>query len=62
MKKRMRRKMFYQRMCGLGLLLLAVVLVLVAMTGTTAEDRDAGAVMLCVPAGIYLLTTKTHIF
>lgn len=62
MKKRLRRKMFYQRMCGVLLLLLAVVLVLVAMTGTTVEDRDAGAVLLCIPSGIYLLTTKTRIF
>lgn len=58
----MKRKMHYQKVWGAIMILFAAALFGIALTGTTVETRDAGGVIICLPIGIYLLTTKTCIF
>lgn len=53
-----RRLYIQQRAMGLGLLLVSGLLLRLAYTGTTATDRDATAVLLTIPLGLYLLFTK----
>lgn len=54
-------KMRKQRLYGLALLAISAAVLLLASTGTTPEDRDATAVLLTLPLGIYALTTKQYI-
>jgi len=53
-----RRKKREQRLIGLGLLALCVLVLWICSTGTTLEDQDAGAVLLMAPMGLYMLFTK----
>ena len=50
-----------QRLCGVFLILLAVVFLLLAWSAPTVEDRDATAVLLVLPLGFYLLLTKKSV-
>lgn len=58
----MKRKLHTQRVWGVIMILFAVALFGIALTGTTAETRDAGGVIICLPIGIYLLLTKKQVF
>ncbi|WP_312938857.1 hypothetical protein [Oscillibacter sp.] len=51
-------KMIKQRLWGLALILISVALMALASTGETPEERDATAVLLTLPLGIYALVTK----
>lgn len=51
-------KMTKQRLMGLALVVISVFMLLLASTGETMEDRDATAVLLTLPLGIYMMVTK----
>lgn len=53
-----RKKMLLQRVLGLGLIAMCALILWVASTGKSVEDRDATAVLLLAPIGFYLLFTK----
>lgn len=47
-----------QKLYGLVFVLLSILICLVCATGKTPEDRDATAVVLLLPFGLYLIFTK----
>ena len=47
-----------QRLMGIGLLLICVLVLWLCFTGTTPEDQDATAVVLLAPLGLWMLFTK----
>jgi len=47
-----------QKLMGIGLLLICAVVLWLCSTGTTPEDRDAAAVVLMAPLGLWMLLTK----
>ena len=47
-----------QKLYGLVFVLLSIFVVIMCMTGKTAEDRDATAIVLLLPFGLYLIFTK----
>lgn len=47
-----------QKLMAIGLLLICAVVLWLCSTGTTPEDRDATAVVLLVPLGLWMLFTK----
>lgn len=47
-----------QKLYGLVFVLLSILICLVCATGKTLEDRDATAVVLLLPFGLYLIFTK----
>jgi hypothetical protein len=55
------KKMTKQRFVGLALVAISAAILLLASTGKTPEDRDATAVLLTLPLGIYALITKKNI-
>lgn len=57
-RRRYRKKLFEQRMLALGILACCAIVLWMCSTGTTVEDRDATAVVLMAPLGIYALFTK----
>lgn len=54
-------KMRKQRCMGLVLVLLSLLVVKMASTGTTPEDSDATVAVLLGPLGIYMMVTKQYI-
>jgi hypothetical protein len=50
--------MIKQRLLGLAFIAISAAILLLASTGQTVEDRDATAVLLTLPLGIYALVTK----
>lgn len=54
-------KMIKQRLTGLALVAISVIILAVASTGKTVEERDATAVLLTLPFGIYALAAKQYI-
>ena len=54
-------KMRKQRCMGLVLVLLSLLVVKMASTGTTPEDSDATVTVLLGPLGIYMMVTKQYI-
>lgn len=55
-----RKKLFIQKLYGLALIAMSILLIYIACSqGTTVEDKDATAVLLTAPLGLYLLFTKT---
>ena len=54
-------KMRKQRCMGLVLVLLSLLVVKMASTGTTPEDSDATVAVLLGPLGIYMMVTKKYI-
>ena len=54
-------KLRKQRLMGLALLAITALLLLLASTGQTTEDRDASAVLIILPLGVYMLASKTCI-
>jgi len=53
-----RKKLFIQKLYGLALIAMSVLLIWIASNGTTVEERNATAVLLTAPMGLYLLFTK----
>ena len=54
-------KMRKQRYIGLALVLIAVLVWCLASTGRTTEDRDATAVVILLPLGVYALVSKENL-
>lgn len=50
--------MLQQRLMGLLLVVLSVVMLIVCAHGTTIEDRDGMGAFMVLPMGLYLIFTK----
>lgn len=57
-RKTLRRLYIQQRAMGLCLLAISGLMLWLASSGTTPEQRDATALLFTIPLGLYLLTTK----
>ena len=53
-----RRKLTIQKLYGLALIAMSAIMLYIASQGVTVEDRDATAVLLTAPLGLYLLFTR----
>lgn len=54
-------KMIKQRLMGFALVAISVLLLLLASTGETLEERDATAVLIMIlPLGLYMTATKNY--
>lgn len=53
--------MLKQRLCGLCLLLISVLVIALAVTGRAPADRDGTALLFLVPGGLYLCCTKERV-
>lgn len=53
-----RKKLFIQKLYGLVLIAISAILIYIASQGITVEDRDATAVLITAPLGLYLLFTR----
>lgn len=51
-------KMLKQKLMGIGLILLSILVIYICSKGVTVQDRDATGVVLTLPLGIYLLFTR----
>ena len=47
-----------QKLVGIGLLLTCALMLWLCSIGTTPQDRDATAVLLLAPMGLWMLFTK----
>ena len=54
-------KMTKQRLMGLALGVTSVLLLFLASTGETLEERDATAVLIILPLGMYMMVTKNYV-
>ena len=50
-----------QRLMGLVMVAISVAILALASTGKTPENRDATAVLITLPLGMYALVTKEYI-
>lgn len=50
-----------QKLIGLALIAISIIVILMTCNGTTIEDRDGTAVLLFAPLGLYLLFGKKQI-
>lgn len=50
-------KMRNQRICGAAIVVISGIILAIALSGGTAEERDATAVLLTLPLGLHLLFT-----
>lgn len=62
MKRQFDLDMVCQKLFGVLLIALSVVIVCITIGGTTPIQRDGTALCILVPAGIALLTTKKKVF
>lgn len=54
-------KMTKQRLMGFALVVISILLLLLASTGETLEERDATAVLIIIlPLGLYMTVTKNY--
>lgn len=54
-------KMTKQRLMGFALVAISILLLLLASTGETLEERDATAVLIMIlPLGLYMTATKNY--
>jgi len=53
-----KRKLQQQRLLGVVMLIISIIIFAVACSGTTTESRDATAMLLTLPFGVYLIYTK----
>lgn len=53
-----RKKMIEQKLMGLGILACCALALWLCSTGATPEDRDATAVVLLAPLGLYMIFAK----
>ena len=51
-------KRIEQKLMGIGLLLICLFVLWMCSTGATPEDRDATALVLLAPLGLWMLFTK----
>ena len=54
-------KMTKPRLMGLALGVTSVLLLFLASTGETLEERDATAVLIILPLGMYMMVTKNYV-
>lgn len=54
-------KMIKQRLMGLALVVISVLMLLLASTGETLEDRDVTAVLITLPLGVFMMVTKQYV-
>lgn len=54
----MNNKLIKQKFYGIMMLLLCVFIVVMALQGSTVEERDITPVIIFAPAGFYLLFSK----
>ena len=54
-------KMRKQRLIGTALVLLSWLLLILAAGGGTTEDRDATAVLVLLPLGLYMIFAERYI-
>lgn len=59
-REQRRKLMRKQKLYGLVFVLPSIMICLVCATGKTPEDRDATAVVLLLPFGLYLIFTKDN--
>ena len=52
------RKMVLQKLYGLAMIAMCIMIVFIAYSGETVEGRDVTSVILFAPMGFYLLATK----
>lgn len=52
------RKLFIQKLMGLGILAISVFVIWLAANGETVEERDITPVLFMIPLGISLLFSK----
>lgn len=52
------KKMIEQKLMGLGMLACCVLALWLCSAGVTPEDRDATAVVLLAPLGLYMIFAK----
>ena len=57
-KREYKQKRKTQIMFGLFFLAISALIVIIACTGSTTETKDATAVLLTAPLGLYLIGTK----
>lgn len=55
------KKITKQRLIGVALVAICVLILIVAASGATPEERDITPVVLLLPLGIYTTTTKKDI-
>lgn len=53
-----RRKLIKQRICGVILVALSVVVAIIASMALELRGSDAGAILILAPLGLYLIFTK----
>lgn len=51
-------KMIKQRLMGLALVVISVLMLLLASTGETLEDRDVTAVLITLPLGVFMMVSR----
>lgn len=56
-----RKKMFIQKLMGVSLLTVSVLILLVAMQGQTVEERDCTVLFLTVPLSLCLIFSRSII-
>ena len=52
------RKMVLQKLYGLAMIAVCIMIMFIAYSGETVEGRDVTSVILFAPMGFYLLATK----
>lgn len=57
-KRQYHRKLIYQKLLGVVLLIACALILWLASTGTTPTDRDATPILFLGPLGLYLIFTK----
>ena len=58
MKRYVNKKLIKQKLLGIASLAASVAIILMAMSGKTAADQDATAVLVTLPMGLLLLCSK----
>lgn len=56
-----RKKMFIQKLIGLCLLAVSILVLLVALQGQTVEERDCTTLFLTVPLSLCLIFSRSII-
>jgi hypothetical protein len=59
--RKIRKWRIYQMFIGIGLLIFCGIMVEMARTGLTVEDRDITPVLLFGPLGLYLIFTRKKV-
>lgn len=54
-------KMREQRLIGAALVIMSGILIALACSGTTQEDRDVTAVLLTLPLGLYMIFADSYV-